>query len=444
MLLEFKMKNFKSFRNLVEFKMMPAQKIKDLEYSLLKEEANGKEEKALSSSVIYGPNSSGKTNLIGGLQVFKAIVLRGNIKDADDLTSINVARDKLRFIPHIDSKENEPTYFYTKFLTNNMIIEYSITFITENLFSKESENRKILEEKLDVDGNNIYIRNEKIKIENLEYLKIKELLIENFHEEVANDIINSNIEPQELLLNVMFKTLYSKKLYEIIINWFQDKLQIVYHADKIHYTPNYESKIDIKNSNKKLYSNLQINEAVKEIGLTSEKIAYPITDKKDLIFPVSIIKTENEKDIVIPAEVFESFGTVRLLDILPLIMAAMKKGATLLVDELDASLHPMIIMSFIKIFHNDEINKNGAQLIFNTHNPIFLNKNLFRRDEIKFVEKEEKESILYSLSDFGTSGKNGVRNGENYLKNYFINKYGAITDVDFSDIFEKYMNQERK
>ena len=58
--------------------------------------------------------------------------------------------------------------------------------------------------------------------------------------------------------------------------------------------------------------------------------------------------------------------------------------------------------------------------------------------------KEEKESILYSLSDFGTSGKNGVRNGENYLKNYFINKYGAITDVDFSDIFEKYMNQERK
>ena len=253
MLLEFKMKNFKSFRNLVEFKMTPAQKIKDLEYSLLKEDANGKEEKALSSSIIYGPNSSGKTNLIGGLQVFKAIVLRGNIKDADDLTSINVATDKLDFIPHIDSKENEPTYFYIKFLTNNMIIEYSITFITENLFSKESENRKILEEKLDVDGNNIYIRNEKIQIENLEYLKIKELLIENFHEEAANDIINSNIEPQELILNVMFKTLYSKKLYEIITNCFKDELIIVYHADKLHYAPKYGSRIDIKNSNKKLF-----------------------------------------------------------------------------------------------------------------------------------------------------------------------------------------------
>ena len=165
MLLEFKMKNFKSFRNLVEFKMTPAQKIKDLEYSLLKEKANNKEEKALSSSVIYGPNSSGKTNLIGGLQVFKAIVLRGNIKDADDLTSINIATEKLDFIPHIDSKENEPTYFYIKFLTNNMIIEYSITFLTEKLLSKEKDKRKILEEKLKIDGNNIYIRNEKIQIE---------------------------------------------------------------------------------------------------------------------------------------------------------------------------------------------------------------------------------------------------------------------------------------
>ena len=91
MLLEFKMKNFKSFRNLVEFKMTPAQKIKDLEYSLLKEKANNKEEKALSSSVIYGPNSSGKTNLIGGLQVFKAIVLRGNIKEG---LSLRVRRYK--------------------------------------------------------------------------------------------------------------------------------------------------------------------------------------------------------------------------------------------------------------------------------------------------------------------------------------------------------------
>ena len=77
-------------------------------------------------------------------------------------------------------------------------------------------------------------------------------------------------------------------------------------------------------------------------------------------------------------------------------MATMKRGATLLVDELDASLHPMIIMSFIKIFHNDEINKNGAQLIFNTHNPLYLQKKFFRRDQIMFVEKDETTTIEYT------------------------------------------------
>lgn len=125
---------------------------------------------------------------------------------------------------------------------------------------------------------------------------------------------------------------------------------------------------------------------------------------------MSVIKLKNEKGTIIPVEFFESYGTIRLLDILPIILGVMKTGATLFMDELDASIHPMVVMSIIKIFHNDDINKNGAQLIFNTHNPIFLNKNLFRRDEIKFVEKDDKESILYALSDFGTSGKNGVRN----------------------------------
>ena len=68
---------------------------------------------------------------------------------------------------------------------------------------------------------------------------------------------------------------------------------------------------------------------------------------------------------------------------------------------------------------------------------IILNKNLLRRDEIKFIEKKENSSIHYSLSDFGTTGEKGVRKEESYMKNYFINKYGAINDIDFSDIFEE-------
>jgi AAA15 family ATPase/GTPase len=103
----------------------------------------------------------------------------------------------------------------------------------------------------------------------------------------------------------------------------------------------------------------------------------------------------------------------------------------------------MVLMNIIGIFHNDEINKNGAQLIFNTHNPIFLNKNIFRRDEIKFVERDDEthESVHYSLSDIGTAGKEGVRNTEDYMTNYFVNKYGAIRQIDFAPISHWFAKQ---
>lgn len=115
-------------------------------------------------------------------------------------------------------------------------------------------------------------------------------------------------------------------------------------------------------------------------------------------------------------------------------------------DEFDASIHPMALMSIINIFHNDDINIHHAQLIFNTHNPIFLNSNLFRRDEIKFVERDDDEhySTLYSLASFGTTGEKGVRKHEDYMGKYFISQYGAIKDIDFTPIFEQLLEDERE
>ena len=87
-----------------------------------------------------------------------------------------------------------------------------------------------------------------------------------------------------------------------------------------------------------------------------------------------------------------------------------------------------------------------AQLIFNTHNPIFLNSNLFRRDEIKFVERDDDtyDSVLYALSDFDTTGDKGVRKHEDYMSKYFISQYGAIKDIDFTPIFEEILCDEKE
>ena len=90
---------------------------------------------------------------------------------------------------------------------------------------------------------------------------------------------------------------------------------------------------------------------------------------------------------------FESYGTIRFINEFPLVIQVLLNGGTLVMDEFDASIHPMALMNIINVFHNDGINKNYAQLIFNTHNPIFLDSSLLRRDEIKFVEREDGRRV---------------------------------------------------
>jgi hypothetical protein len=182
------------------------------------------------------------------------------------------------------------------------------------------------------------------------------------------------------------------------------------------------------------------DEAAKLFGINSNAVGYIVREDDTEAKLCSIIRNvANDKNVAIAAEIFESYGTIRFINLFPLVLKAIQTGGTLVVDEFDASIHPMALMSIINIFHNDEVNIHCAQLIFNTHNPIFLNSNLFRRDEIKFVERDDDThaSILYALSDFGTSGDRGVRKHEDYMKNYFVSQYGAIKDIDFSPLFEK-------
>lgn len=432
MLLEFKMKNFKSFKEELKFEMIPTQ-IKDLEYSLIRKESKGKTIKALSSAVIYGPNSAGKTNIIGGMDVFRSIILNGNIRNKDTITTPNTAADKLELIPNIESEKDEPVSFYIKFFTQELLFEYKLAILLGR-FVEPAYNRKIINEELYVNNIMIYKRDEDLVIGKID--SIKEYLIENFSRDTAEKIAKSNLDDKELFFNGMFKTLYSKRIFDIIFEWFKNDFKILYHADMVHCSP----VISSDNKEKKYYIDEPLNKAAKDFGLTSKQIVYPINGDKETTEPLSMVEFKNG-NVILPAELFESFGTIRFLNIFPIILMTMRDGATLVVDELDASIHPMAIMNIINIFHNDEINTKGAQLIFNTHNPIFLNNALLRRDEIKFVEKEDEGSVQYSLSDFGTNGSKGVRNTEDYMKNYFVNKYGAIKDIDFSDIF---INKEGK
>jgi AAA15 family ATPase/GTPase len=121
----------------------------------------------------------------------------------------------------------------------------------------------------------------------------------------------------------------------------------------------------------------------------------------------------------------ESGGTIAYLSLLGPVVDALRKGIPLLVDGLDASLHPLLAIELIRLFNSPSSNPNGAQLIFNTHDTNLLSSGVLRRDQIWFTEKgEDASSHLFPLSDFKPRRQENLENG------YLQGRYGAIPFIN--------------
>ncbi|MCL2814178.1 MAG: ATP-binding protein [Oscillospiraceae bacterium] len=298
--------------------------------------------------------------------------------------------------------------------------------------------RKILSETSKINKNIIFFREKGLEFGVLD--AIQNYFVNAFEQNSGGAIAlaKNNLNEEELFLMNGFKTMFSAKLVSLITDWLDKKVMVIYRSNSMRLIQKFNDP-----KKKSIYIEKTLNEAANYFGINSNALGYMVDGENDEAKLYSLFGTNN-KGKAIPAELFESYGTIRFINMFPLVVNALLNGGTLIVDEFDASIHPMALMSIINIFHNDDINVRNAQLIFNTHNPIFLNANLFRRDEIKFVERDENTNLstLYSLSDFGTSGKNGVRKNEDYMKNYFIERYGAIKEIDFTPIFESLVDNE--
>jgi AAA15 family ATPase/GTPase len=137
----------------------------------------------------------------------------------------------------------------------------------------------------------------------------------------------------------------------------------------------------------------------------------------------SIVKEGKRETYLLKLEE-ESLGTQKMFFMSTYLKKAFESGKTIIVDELDSSLHPLLIEAIVNMFHNPLINKCNAQLIFITHNVNLLDLDFFRRDQIYFTEKDPAtlSSDLYSLDEF----KSPVRKSENVRKGYLQGRYGAI------------------
>lgn len=450
MLLEFRTKNYKSFTEEACFSMVAAPKQTGLDYSLMKVKVKGKKEviKGLSTSVIYGPNAAGKTNVIGAMDTFRAIVLRGNIKNSEEKSSPNPASAALELIPNNDETGAKPVYFSIEFYEEDtertdskFVIGYELE-MDLGCFLDEDYPRKIVSERLVVNGETVFHRSDSIVFGNMKVIKEYLADMTGQNKEGINEIAKNSLSKDELFMTNGFKLIFSQKFTKLIVDWFTNKFMVICRADSMQLIKRFADP-----KKKTLYVEKTTDKAAKLFGINSNAVGYVVSDDEPDAKLYSVFENrKDKKSAAIAAEIFESYGTIRFVNMFPLVIKAILTGGTLVVDEFDASIHPMALMSIINVFHNDDINIHHAQLIFNTHNPIFLNSNLFRRDEIKFVERSDDshQSDLYALSDFGTSGEKGVRKHEDYMSKYFISQYGAIKDIDFTPIFEEILDNEGK
>lgn len=131
----------------------------------------------------------------------------------------------------------------------------------------------------------------------------------------------------------------------------------------------------------------------------------------------------------------ESMGTQKLFNLLPYIIDSLNRGGVLMIDELDAKLHPKMLERVISLYTDKKYNKNSAQLLFTSHDLSTMNKRIFRRDEIWFAAKDQSENtMLYSLSDIRDENGELIRTDASYSKQYLAGRYGA------DPYFEKIQN----
>ena len=428
MILNYNFSNFRSFADETSFSMIASSQ-KDLNDQLIRYEGM----RILPSAVIYGANASGKSNLVLSFAIMSDLVLSGNVKSG----SQNLINLELCPFIHGDTGD-APMKFELDFIHNATRYKYGFSI---NVSSIKRTERAIISEALYVitaknpnrNFKPIFIRDSKSVTISRDNSVLSFIGCDKKSLELMEKQLNENLDSEHFFLSGGFKSVVSKKIADEVLAFFQDRL-VVFTDFSVEF-----SKINIKGEfngikgAKLVLWNEALLQFISHADFGPQRIVFIADNSKDEDSMVATLQSEY-KDTFIPSSLMESKGTIHLLKFALMIRDILQKGQTVVLDEFDSSIHPEITKGIIALFNDPVINKKGAQLIFTSHNPIFLNKNTFRRDQIRFVEKDREtyKSYIYSLADLGSED---VRNDENYLLNYFRGNYGALPFIDFRDVF---------
>lgn len=369
--------------------------------------------KLLKAVAIYGPNSSGKSNLLKAYDVFRFLIVESVKLNSDDLIPVE---------PFLLDEEssNKPTSFETSFVLNNVVYRYGIEVFKGFV---KAESLIVEKGKKDI----ILFQRDKQKIEVIDLKEAIGLEGRTKHNTLFLTVLQQfNISSAVLIIEKLKRGLSRDSASQnsqshLVLEMLNDESQ---KAGLIEFIRSID--VDLNGLSIKDFTREQLRNELMLFGVN--KLSLDVLDS----MPPSAVRFESVHSVYningelvgqksFPFDMFESDGTKKLVDIAPLVIRALEKGFSLFVDELDSHLHPLQVAHIIELF-NSEDNKNGAQLIFTLHNPWILDQDLLRRDQVYFMDKNtQAESDLYSLVEF----KN-ARKDSSFGKDYFSGKYGAL------------------
>ena len=438
MLLRVIIDNLFSFKEQTEFNMFTN---KSKQHSHHKKCIN--EISYLRMAALYGANGAGKSNFIKVLGL-----LTNCIKDGKVVSHADELKFKLD-----DECKTDPISIGVEFVADNTVFFYTMSF----------DNTGVLYEYLSKDSAN----NEK-RIFEREFDNGKENI--SFYDNYADDPKNSMfiemlsekfVGRNELLLSIL-NDKYAKDFTEVPVayNWFTETLVIVQNNDGYSFPIAHvmESNKDLLSYANKLIGRLSTGvnglsvssyklekneensfifdrldkdpETVGETrsGLTGDFINYIKEGDKVIAKKITSSHLDNNGNQVDFGLGLESEGTQRLVDFIPLIYGMIKENHVYVIDEIERSIHPIIIKELITLISkNEEIN---SQIIFSTHESCLLDQEILRTDEIWFAQKDNGGATrLYSLSDYNVHKTANIENG------YLNGRYGGIPFLsNLSDI----------
>jgi len=408
-LLDIEIKNLKSFKNQTIFSMEAENKIEDR--NSFEVEVGKEKFELLKTAVLFGGNASGKSNFTSVLSIFRYYLFNKGIEKYN--------KEGFRF-----GEEDKNSTIKVRNVVDDKIYEYilEINFNTKKII-KEKLYITALERKL------VFEReNNKIVKYDKETFSEYEITIGFINETLtdSDSVISRIIEwrvPEEIEKYIFYidkikinnysddfgKYIYENKDNKKLVIEFLKKIGIIVNDIEVYREKNEFFLKNIRES--------------KEFQILSEKEQEKLLSQIAYIYRIHFVYEDNQKQKYKLEYYEQSAGTQKILSMFFPIYNLLNNGGVMIIDELDITLHYSLIKEIIKMFNSVEYNRKNAQLIFTTHNLLLLDFNLFREDQIWFLENNDVSTgtELYSLSDV-----EGYEKNKYLLRDYLNGNFGGI------------------